>query len=232
MKIVCLLAALLTLGACTTATPIVQRGPGAEVTFDGLHRVDNTRFDRVWIKPEIDLSRYDEIMVESAGIRYREADAQNRYDRSASSFPLDEKQKNRFKEIVREVMTEELTGVQNYTFTRDPGPGVLKLTVGLIDVISRVPPETVSARSRVYLNSLGSATFVLEISDSRTDEMLARTADNQIAEPNVVQNSNPVTNSAEVRRSVRVWGSRLRESLDELHELGCYACNVQDTSTN
>ena len=129
-------------------------------------------------------------------------------------------------------MTDELKDIQYYTFTDQPGPGVLKLTVGLIDVISRVPPEITSARSRVYLDRLGSATFVLEISDSRTDEILARTADNQSVEPVVIQESNPVTNLMEVKRSVRVWGSRLRQALEELHELGCYVCNVPGSSAS
>ena len=102
---------VLILSACA-GTPVVQQGPGAEVTYDGLHKVDGTQSDQVWIKPDIDLSRYDKIMLESAGIQYRRADATTRYDRNANTFPLTENQKARLREAVGEVMLEELRKVE------------------------------------------------------------------------------------------------------------------------
>lgn len=231
MKIILIAAALLALAGCA-GTPTVQQGPGAEITYDGLHRVDNAKSQKVWIKPEIDLSRYDKLMVESAGIEYRHAKATSRYDRNADSFPLDEKQKARFEESVREVFTEELSKLESFTLTDEPGPGVLKITAALIDVVSKIPPDIMSARSSVYLNDLGAATLVLELSDSRTNEALARVADRRNVEPVVMQESTSVTNAVEVKRSMRVWGSRIRTSLDDLHALGCYICSVPGTSAN
>ena len=225
-----LLVLSLGLAGCA-GTPTVQQGPGAEITYDGLHRVDNTRMDKVWIKPDIDLSRYDSIMMQTAGIQYRPADAKNRYDRNASSFPLDETQKARLRDAIAEVMADELSRIENYSFTNEPGPGVLKVTVALMDVVSRIPPEIMSARSSIYIDNLGSAVFVIEISDAQTDESLARVVDRQEVEPAFVQESNPVTNLNEVRRSARLWGARLRAALDELHDLGCYVCSVPG-STN
>ena len=68
--------------------------------------------------------------------------------------------------------------------------------------------------------------MVLEIADFRTEEVLARVLDGRAADPMIARESNPVTNISEVRRSVRVWGSALRESLDQLHEIGCYVCTA------
>jgi len=61
---------------------------------------------------------------------------------------------------------------------------------------------------------------VVELSDSVSNEILARAIDGQRIQPMTMQESNPVTNINEVKRSVRRWGSTLRKGLDELHEIG------------
>ena len=47
--------------ACASE-PTIQTGPEAEISFDGLHRVDNSVFRFVWVEPEIDLARYSKIL--------------------------------------------------------------------------------------------------------------------------------------------------------------------------
>ena len=44
-----------------------------------------------------------------------------------------------------------------------PRRGTLKITLTLIDVVSRVPPETGRARGDIYIRDLGEATLVLEV---------------------------------------------------------------------
>ena len=68
--------------------------------------------------------------------------------------------------------------------------------------------------------------LVIEFSDSRTNEVLARATDRRAVEPAMTRESSPATNLAEVRRAVRVWGTQIRNGLDELHLLGCYICNT------
>ncbi len=50
---------LLLLSASIQAAPRVQTGPDAELTFDGLHRVDKTRMDAARVKPDLDLTPYE-----------------------------------------------------------------------------------------------------------------------------------------------------------------------------
>ncbi len=225
MRSIILALAIVSLAACTS-TPTVQQGAGAEVTYDGLHRVNNTRLDKVWVKPDIDLSKYDKILLESAGIQYRHPDAKSRYDRNADSFPLSEKQKASLQQAISEVFANELKKIENYEFTEEPGPGVLDVTIGLMNVTSKVPREMTSARSSTYIADLGSATLILELRDSRTEESLARVIDSKRIEPVVARESNPVTNKMEVQRYARMWATRLVNSLDELHALGCYVCSI------
>ncbi len=214
------------LASCSsTPPPSIQHGPDAEVTYDGLHRVDNSKSQVVYIKPDIDLSRYDKLLLEGLGIQYRPVDPQNRYDRNAEEFPLTESQKENIRIAVTEAILEELGKSRYFTIVDKPGRDVLRIRLGLSDVVSRVPPRNHSSES-FYLTNLGGALLVMEYSDSRTNEVLARVADRQEIEPAVMTESNAVTNRSEVKRLIRTWGVRIRDGLDELHSLGCLSCTV------
>jgi hypothetical protein len=87
---------------------------------------------------------------------------------------------------------------------------------GLLDVVSRVPPETVG-RSRIFIDSVGEATLILEIRNAESHTIYVRAADRRAAQTSgQMRESNSVTNRAEVRRLGRRWGSQLREGLDTL----------------
>ena len=87
--------ALATLAACQT--PAMQSGPNAEVTYDGLVRVDNTRIDNAWVRPGMDLAAYDSVMLEGAGIRFRSVRDINPVTMSnLQGFPVDAEQLDRF----------------------------------------------------------------------------------------------------------------------------------------
>ena len=200
--------------------PTIQTGPGAEVSHDGLHRVDNSRMQRAWIKPDVNLSHYDKVRLVGAGIEYRAVRHASRSIRANSSrndFPLDEKQKERVLKNVREVFLSEIGKSKHFTIVSDEGPGVLELTGALIDVVSNVPPDPIG-NTDFYLSKLGEATLVVELRDSQSEEILARAIDRQAVEPTFLQESNPVLNTSEVRREIRKWGDLLRVRLDEFHE--------------
>jgi hypothetical protein len=225
--VVCLLlASLIASGqAFAKKQPTVQLGQRAEVTFDGLHRVTGSNLDKVWMKPEIDLSRYDAVMFEDAGISYRGVKNYNRTDRSAHEFPLNDGQKAQLEKAVREAFESEFGKFEHFVVTDRPSRKTLKVVLTLIDVVSRVPPEPLG-RSSIYIKDLGEATMVVEVFDSFTDEILARVTDKKKVEQARVIESNPATNLQEVRRSARRWGSTIRRIMDDLHEIGCYVCTV------
>ena len=64
-------AATLALMAGCASEPSLQTGPNAEVTFDGLVRIDNARFAGAWIDPEINLARYTKVMPGGASFEFR-----------------------------------------------------------------------------------------------------------------------------------------------------------------
>ena len=217
-----LLNLMLALGACT-ATPTIE--PGAPVSPQGLVKVSNTIMDEVYVYPELDLSGYDKLMIESLGIEFRHVKDKSRFmrGRGDSEFYINAEQREKFRQGVREVMSTELKDMKHFTLTDQAGEGVLLMRIGLADVVSRVPPEPIG-RVEIYLSELGSATLVIELRDARSYELLARIADRRDIEPAMAIESSPITNYVEVKREMQQWGSIVTNGLDELYERGCLAC--------
>jgi len=204
---------------CETVPPTIQTGPDAELTFDGLHKVDNSQADLAWARPDFDISGYTKIWTVGAGIEYRQVQDKGRSSMARSQggpYFIDDKARARFEKVVGDVFKAELQKIDRYELVDGPGPDVLMVRGGLLDVISYVPPDAIGGRSEVFLSSVGEATLVLELRDSETGTILARSVDRRAAADmgGTLQRSNTVTNTSEVKRVIRHWASRLREGLD------------------
>jgi len=221
MRAFLLIISVSLLAACAS-DPMMQTGANAQISYDGLHKVDNTRMKDTWAKQDLDLNGYTKVLIVSAGIEYRSVRPVNRssYARSRSSeFPLSEKQKRKLEISAREAFLEELKNTEKFELVAEPGADVLSLSVALLDVVSSVPPESIGSRTDFYLKELGSATLVLELRDSQSGEIFVRTIDRRKAESAFIRESNPVTNMAEAKRSFRRWARILREGLDKAYNL-------------
>lgn len=213
-------AALAVLLAGCQSEPTIQSGPNAEVSYDGLHKVDNSRMRMVWAKPDLDLSGYTKIRLIGEGIEYRAVKPAGRTMRANSSrsdFPMDAKQRARLEEVTREVFLDELGKSKYFTIVDEEGPDVLELRGALLDVVSNVPPLT-AGRTDFYLSRIGEATLVVELRDSESNEILVRAIDRRGVDPVVITRSTSVQSVSEIRREWRRWGLILREALDSFHE--------------
>lgn len=212
-----------TLAAGCTAAPSIQQGPDAEVTFDGLVRIDNARFEYAWVDPDVDLTKYTKIMPVRAEFEFRavkDKGRPNTIERSSKTeFWISEENRAKLVETVSESFREELGKSAHFTFTDTPGPDTLVIVGALHDIVSRVPPEYIG-RGEIYLSSVGDATLVLEAKDSLSGETIYRAADRRSFERggDLPVAANTVTTWAEVRRAAKRWAARLREGLDSIHE--------------
>ncbi len=203
--------------ACEATAPTLDTA--GEQTFDGLYPVSGSSADYAWARDDIDLSVYTRIRLQPVGIEYRPGGESGRTWASRSTFAhyeVTDEQKERFERVVMEVFADELKKSERFELTDETGPDVLLIRGALLDVVSYVPPER-AGRSEVFLSRVGEATIVLEIRDSITEAILVRAIDSGVAEgtADTFTRSNRASNTAEVRRLVRGWASRLRERLDE-----------------
>jgi len=215
-------ALVLSLVACASE-PTIQTGPDAEVTYDGLVRIDNSAFYNAWIDPDIDLSRYNKIMPGGAEFEFRAVKKSNTTTRTrdakGSEYWISDENKEKLREIVTLAFREELLQSENFEFANTRGADTLIIVGGLHDIVSRVPPEMLG-RGEIYLASVGEATLILEARDSLSGETIYRAVDRRSAEQagGYMTMSTSVRTTVEVQRLARRWASRLREGLDSIHE--------------
>ena len=212
-------AAILAFLAGCQSEPTVQTGPNAEITYDGLHRVDKSILKMAWVKPDLNLSGYNKLRLVGEGIEYRavKKSGTSRANSSRSEFPMDAKARARLEEITGEVFVDEIGKSQHYTIVEEEGPDVLEIRAALLDVVSNVPPQAM-ARNDYFLSRIGEATLVLEIRDSESNEIFARAIDRRGIDPIVVTRSSMPMNISEVRREMRRWAAIIREAIDSFHD--------------
>ena len=189
---------------------------GSDETFDGLREVRNTRATRAWMRPGFDISHYNKVTLEGAGVEFRpvRATSASRARSGQRQFPVTEEQEERLIEAVREAFHNELASSEVFELVDHEGPDVLLIWGGLLDVVSFVPPDPIG-RGDIYLDKVGEATLVVELRDSESNATLARIMDRRAAaRAGGGSHSNPVTNWAEVRRMAQQWARTLRARLE------------------
>ncbi len=212
--------AVITLIVGCSAQPKVQTGPDAETTFDGLVRIDNSRFSNAWIDPDVDLSLYNKVMPGGAEFEFRSVQKVSSAAARRSNeneFWMSDSAKERVVETVSAVFEEELARSEHFEVVHEAGPETLIIVGAMHDIVSRVPPDHIG-RGAIFLRSVGEATLIIELSDSLSGEVIYRAVDRRAAESSTATRSNSASNQAEVRRLARRWATRLREGLDSIHE--------------
>jgi len=222
MKKILLTFAALTIAGCSSAPPTIQQGPDAEVSFDGLHVVDNAAFREAWADPDIEFSRYNKIMPGGAFFEFRAVKRTSNTQAARSrarEFYIDEDARARLEEEVTAIFAEELANSTRFTVVDEPGPDVLIIRGGLHDIVSFVPPEPIG-RGEIWLSSVGEITLLLEVVDSLSGEVIARAVERRAAQQGggMAIRANSVTTWAELRRLARRWATTLVDGLDAIPE--------------
>ena len=213
-------------GCASSGPPTVQTGPDAEVTVDGLHRVDNSVMALGYMKPDIDLRGYTALMLDPVSVSYQK-DPQGRrrstdIGAGSSNFALSSSQMENLKSWFQEAVVEALTGDGGYRIVDTPGPDVLRVTAELLDLIVRIPTQASGGRTRTFTSSYGVVTLVVEARDSESGEILARAADRK--DPTAASATDlvevfPGRGRGDTQRLFESWADLMRERLDELREV-------------
>jgi hypothetical protein len=209
--------------ACTSAPPALQTGPDAERTYDGLVRVNNSRFQDAWADPEVDFSEYNKVMPGGARFEFRAvsktAGRTSLSRGTQSEFWISDANRDKLVDTVSGIFNEELSKAQGWESAEEAGPDVLIIRGALLDIVSFVPPEMIG-RGEVYLSSVGEATLVVEGIDSMSGEVVFRAVDRRPIESvgDRMIRANTVSTWSEVRRWALRYATRLREGLESVHE--------------
>jgi hypothetical protein len=214
-----LLVVAVALSGCASSH-VIDAGPEAQISYDGLDRVDSSRVENFWARPDIDYASYTKIVLADPEIEFRDPGRADSSGGSTKEFPLSEADKKSLELTIKYIFLEELANNQYFTFVEEHGPDVLTLDVRLLDFVALVPKRVEpDDPSVVYFSSVGEMTLVVEAHDSITGEILARAVERRaagIAAEGI--HSSRRNGWAEINPLARHWAGIIRERLDQIHE--------------
>lgn len=157
----------------------------------------NPNIDSAYIADDADFSQYDRLLIDEMGIYFPEG-----------ASPADD-ELERIRGVFRSAFQERLTG---YDYTREPGPGMLRVTATLIDLRRSATGGIPDMRREIreFANP-GSLLFLMELRDSGTNRVLARAGDST-AQP--VFGPEGGTEWASVQSAAEDWANQFRSFLD------------------
>jgi Protein of unknown function (DUF3313) len=210
------LAALIWLGS-----PLALAADSAAGNWDGLVEIKPKRIDAAFLLPGADFRPYTKLMLDPVEVAFKK-DWEKNYNRDAATLSnrLTPEHVEKIAAAAREAFSEvfneayQKAGLQVVT---TPGPDVLRVRPGVVNLYIAAPDTMTSSRSRTYTMESGEATLFLELRDSATGALLGRALDRRnTRNTGRVQVSNSVTNLSDFRALFRSWADISIKGFQEL----------------
>ena len=177
----------LTLAACTRT-----------VFVGSFDRVPNTAVEYAYINQEADFTKYTRLMSGGLEIYYPD-----------EAEPPDPADLDRIRGYFRDAFTAALG--DDYEVVAEPGPGVLKVSGQVIDMKMTSGGAVVDTSGRLRdIVAHGELTFLMEMSDSMTGQVLARAGDKSTD----ISAEHDDATWADVQRAAEYWAGLFRNWLD------------------
>ncbi len=203
----------------SVAQPVLATGEDADITEEGLHRVDPLIMEAAWIRPDFDLSGYTRVLLMPTAVQFRDVPERGTDARTRSmteEFPVDEDRKEWMREQWRAAVEARFSQDSQLEGFQGDTSNVLVVQVFLADVVSRIPPYSVVGSIITYVSDPWAASIILELRDASTAQLLARTIDRR--------NTVGLMDIGEVWHRteglLKRWAQVMDERLSQLSELG------------
>jgi hypothetical protein len=204
---------------CLAAAPAAfAAGPPAN--WDGLTRVKSKKADAVYLLPDADFRPYTKVMLDPAEVAFHKNWLRDYNNQTMSlSQRISDAEARKMLETVRtgfDDIFREAYEKAGYRVVTEPGPDVLRVRTGVLDLRVDAPDRPTAGRSRSYSREAGEATLVLEARDSMSGALLGRAVDAQLVGEGPTYIRNAVTNRADFTRLFRAWARTSVAGLDAL----------------
>lgn len=199
------------------ADPVLAKAPA---TWDGLVQVPAKRLDLVYLQPGADFRGYTKVMLDPTEVAFQK-DWRRDYNsstRSLSSRVSDQELQQAISQGVAaasDIFAAAWTK-GGYQVVSSPGPDVLRVTTGIVNIRVSAPDRPVAGRSYSFANEAGSATLFVEARDSTTGALLGRAVDQRIIGDNLTAWRTSVSNRADFRDMVKTWAELTVRGMNEL----------------
>lgn len=193
-------------------------------SWDGLVKVKPKRVDAAFLLPGADFRPYKKLMMDPVEVAFVKNWARD-YNRDAATLSqrLSEEDVQDIMQAVRDNFTEVFTEAYKNAgleLVTSPGPDVLRLRPGVVNLYITAPDTMTSGRSRTYTMESGHATLFLEVRDSTTGALLGRALDERATrDTGRVQSSNRVTNISDFRVLFKQWADISVKGFEDLRAM-------------
>ena len=209
------------------ATGIYYASGKGSVTPEGLHLIDWAPFRASYVKPGTDFRRYDKVLIRELTVSYKTPPSRRPNTLSnrrpvAANYPLPDSAIQVMKRAFREAFENSLSKGESFAITQEPGPGVLLLAAGIVDLEVATPPARYQSASEPYLtNLLGKLTLLVDAKDSQSGEPLLKIGERRDLDFNDggIYLSDSVSSSGALQQIFRDWADRLRREIEQFRAL-------------
>lgn len=178
---------------------LANAGCAKTVVTGSFDRVPNTIVEKAYINEDADFSKYTKLMSDGLEIYYPESDT-----------PPDQAELDRIRDYFRDAFAEAIG--DDYAVVTTPGPDVLKVKAQVIDMKMVGGGAVFDASGRLKdVVAHGELTFLMELSDSVSGQVLARAADKS----SDISADKGEANWDDVQRSAEYWAGLFRNWLDD-----------------
>ena len=192
-------------------------------TWDDLVSVNSKRFYAAYVLPGADFRRYTKVMFDPTEVSFKKnwirdynftkMGVSRRMTDSDAQKAMD-KVRTGFRETFTKVYTEA-----GYQVVAAPGPDVLRLRTGVIDLTINAPDIPSAGAVRRYAPEAGQATLFLEARDSLSGALLGRVVDRKLAGDTAMWMRNSMTNRNDFKRLFKDWAKESVAGIRELNAL-------------
>ena len=213
-----LLSIMISATVCSPSFAAADTDPGP--SDEGLVAVKVKGLDKVYARPDADLSGYDKIMLDPVEVSFSKS---WRPDSAGQRVTTEDKQKikDTLAKILRDRLAKALTSSGRYTLVDSPGDDVLRIKADIRDLYINAPDVMSAGISRSYTLSAGNMRLVAELRDAPTGALIARVIDYK-SDPDSMrmQWTTSVSNVAAAERAADDWARILLRQLDAAHGVG------------
>jgi hypothetical protein len=219
MKIRTLAASFIALALLGGAVPAVIAAE-PPTTWDDLKLVKSSRSARLYLLPGANFQPYSKVMLDKTEVAFRKNWARD-YNQSTGSISqrVGDDDINRAIGLVSsnfgDIFAEEYQKA-GYQIVQTPGPDVLRVRTGVIDLTVSSPDIRSSGRTYSASWEAGEATLVVEARDSQSGALLGRALDRRVAGDTQPYLRNSTTNKANFKSLFRKWAKASIEGLNRL----------------
>jgi hypothetical protein len=198
-------------------------GAKAPTTWEGLVQVKSKRLDFVYLQPGADFRGYTKVILEPTEVAFAK-NWQRDYNRSHRTLSARISDSD-----VEEAVTKGVAAARDlfsrawteagYEIVNAPGPDVLRVQTGVVNIHVNAPDKMSSARTYNFAGEAGQATLFVEARDSMTGALLGRAVDQRIVGDNNTAWRTSVSNRSDFRNQVEQWARSTVRGMSELKAL-------------